>query len=268
MRRTAIMLISALALSGCGQPKLDGSSDEALQKSITKVSESLSGEKKEQFKTDVQLVALSQLDLGRMLKGETNATTARMNMLSVLDGKTADEVAAEARRIIEEREARERTQAIAEINDLTEKNKKSEAAKSQLAKFTVVKSRFYLQEEKYSYNPKPYIELTVRNDTDKAISRAYFKGTIASPGRSVPWFVDDFNYEISGGLEPGETADWVLSPNMFSDWAKVRATDDAVFTVEVTRLDGADKKALYDATGLNEREQKRLQELKTKYAGG
>ncbi len=32
MRRTAVLLISALALSGCGEPKLDGSSDEALQK--------------------------------------------------------------------------------------------------------------------------------------------------------------------------------------------------------------------------------------------
>ncbi|WP_327203940.1 DUF6694 family lipoprotein [Pseudomonas amygdali] len=50
MRRTAIMFISALALSGCGQPKLDGSSDEALQKSITKVSESLSGEKRSNLK--------------------------------------------------------------------------------------------------------------------------------------------------------------------------------------------------------------------------
>ncbi|WP_256898329.1 DUF6694 family lipoprotein [Pseudomonas syringae] len=268
MRRTAVLLISALALSGCGQPKLDASSDEALQKSITKVSDSLSGEKKEQFKSNVQLVALSQLDMGRVLKGESNGTTAKMNMLSVLDGKTADDVAAEAKRIVEERQARERTQANLEINDLTEKQKNSEAAKAQLSKFTVVKSIFYLREEKYSTTPKPIIELMVKNDTGKAISHAYFRGTVASPGRSVPWYVGDFNYAISGGLESGETAIWVMAPTVYSDWAKIRATNDAVFTVEVLRVDSPDNAPLYDATGLTEREQKRLQELKSKYAGG
>ncbi|WP_122605172.1 DUF6694 family lipoprotein [Pseudomonas viridiflava] len=268
MRRTAVLLVSALALVACGQPKLDGSSEEALKKSIAKVSESLSGDKKEQFKSNVQLVAISQVDLGGIFKGEANAATTSIKMLSALDGKTADDVASEAKRIIDERAVRQREQAIAEIKDLTEKLSKSEAAKSQLVKFAVVKSRFYLREDKYSYRPQPIIELVVRNDTDKAVSRAYFKGTLASPGRAVPWLVDDFNYEISGGLEPGETAAWNLSPNMFGEWGKVRASDDAVFTVEVIRLDGADKAAIYDATGLTEREQKRLGELKSKYAGG
>ncbi|WP_304627447.1 DUF6694 family lipoprotein [Pseudomonas congelans] len=267
MRRTAVLLISALALSGCGQPKLDGSSDEALQKSIIKVSDSLSGEKKEQFKYNVQFVALSQLNMTRVLKGEINGTTAKMNMLSVLDGKTADDVAAEAQRILDEQKASEREQAIAEIKELTEKQKKSDAAKAQLSKFTVVKSVFYLTKEKYSEFAKPIIELTVKNDTGKAISNAYFRGAVASPGRSVPWYVGDFNYAISGGLESGETATWVMAPPVYSDWAKIRATGDAFFNVEVLRVDGSDNTPLYDATGLTESERKRLQDLKSKYAG-
>ena len=46
-------------------------------------------------------------------------------------------------------------------------------------------------------------------------------------------------------LEPGESADWNLAPNMFSDWGKVEELDDMVFTVTTTRLDGADGEALF-----------------------
>jgi len=35
------------------------------------------------------------------------------------------------------------------------------------------------------------IELTVRNGTGHPISRAYFEGTLSSPGRSIPWYKDN-----------------------------------------------------------------------------
>ena len=109
------------------------------------------------------------------------------------------------------------------------------------------------------------IELTVKNGTSHAVSRAYFKGTIASPNRSVPWLQDTFNYLISGGLEPGEEASWSLAPNMFSDWGKVEAPSDAIFTTTVERLDGADGEALYSTIEFGEIEEERLSELKEKY---
>ena len=96
-----------------------------------------------------------------------------------------------------------------------------------------------MREKEYMGN-QPIIELTVENRTGQAISRAYFEGTLASPNRSVPWHKDTFNYSISGGLEPGEKAAWSLAPNMFSGWGKIEAPADAVFTVTVERLDGAD----------------------------
>lgn len=267
MRRTAVLVLSVLALSGCGEPKLDGSSDEALKKSVAKVAESLPDEKRGQFSEDLKVIAMSQINLAGVLKGESNVETTQQTMRITLDGKTAGAVAAEAQKIRLEREARQREQALLEIKELLDKKAIAETAKQQLAKFSVSKSRFYLREEKYSSRPKPVIEISVLNSTDQAISRAYFKGTIASPGRSVPWFSDEFNYEISGGLEPGEKASWTLLPNMFSEWGKVNAPDDAIFTVEVYRLDGADKEALYDASGLSERELKRLSDLQAKYAG-
>ncbi|MFW6054222.1 MAG: hypothetical protein ACOC9J_05360 [Persicimonas sp.] len=105
------------------------------------------------------------------------------------------------------------------------------------------------------------IELKVTNNTDEAISRAYFKGTYATPSRSVPWLEETFNYSISGGLEPGESATWSLAPNTYSEWGSLEERDDAVFTVEVTRLDGADGEALYEI-GFDEDDAKKLDKLK------
>ena len=64
-----------------------------------------------------------------------------------------------------------------------------------------------------SYSYKPIIELTVRNNTGHPVSRAYFEGVLSTPGRSVPWIKDSFNYQISGGLEPNEESTWRLAPN-------------------------------------------------------
>ena len=128
------------------------------------------------------------------------------------------------------------------------------------------KSRFYQKAQAYGLGNQPIIEITVNNGTGSAVARAYFKGTIASPGRSVPWLVESFNYSISGGLEPGETQSWSLAPNQFSDWGKVEAPKDAIFTVTVERLDGADGKPLFDAGAFTERDAIRLTTLQEKYA--
>jgi hypothetical protein len=147
---------------------------------------------------------------------------------------------------------------------LETKRAKSESAREQLKKFKVVRSRFYKREQEFM-GKQPIIELTVKNGTDQAVSRAYFEGTLASPDRSVPWHKDTFNYDISGGLEPGEEATWKLAPNMFSDWGKVDAPPDAVFTVTVERIDGADGEAVYSTREFDESDRKRLAELKKKY---
>jgi hypothetical protein len=92
------------------------------------------------------------------------------------------------------------------------------------------------------------------------VKRAHFVATLASPGRSVPWLKDDFSYEISGGLEPGESAEWHLAPNMFSDWGKVDAPADAVLTVQTVKLEGANGEILDGS--FSDEDQKRLDALK------
>lgn len=263
--RLWVICASAAILAGCGEPKLDGSSEQAMKQSVEKVSSKLEPGKQAEFKEALQVVAFSQMNLGALMNGEQTPEGVAGKMYSELDGKTANEVIAKAAAIKAERAAREKEQALKEIAELESLATKAEEAKAQLATFEVSRSRFYMREKEYSYRKEPIIEMTVRNGTQHPISRAYFKGTISSPGRSIPWLVEDFNYTIAGGLEPGEAQEWGLAPNMFSDWGKVNAPEDALFTVEVVRLDGPDGKALFDASGLTDNQLARLEKLKAQY---
>ena len=64
---------------------------------------------------------------------------------------------------------------------------------------------------------------------------------------------------------PGEEATWSLAPNMFSGWGKVEPPADAIFTVTVEQLDGADDKPIYSTRDFDAHDSKRLSDLKVKY---
>ena len=266
MKRIVFLGAVIALLAGCGEKKLDGSSEETFKKSISDVTETLPEGKRDQFKQDVVLLSMNGIDLAGVMSGKQSPEMVLDNARQELNGKTAGQIMDQAAAIRVEREKREKEQALVEIQELIAKKNKAEAAKTQLKEFAINKSRFYLEDKKYTSQKKPFIELIVKNGTTQPISRAYFKGTIASPGRSIPWFSDSFNYEIPGGLEPNETAEWLLGPNPYSDWGKVNAPADAVFTVEVYRLDGADKEELYSSEGLSDANQKRLDALQKKYS--
>ena len=116
-----------------------------------------------------------------------------------------------------------------------------------LGKFTVVSAAFRKEPQRFG-RPKSIIEVSVRNGTEYAIARVFFSGVYASPGRSVPWLKDTLNHAIPGGLEPGETAQWSLVPNMFNEWGELEARADAVLSLAVTRLEGPDGAPAFAAT--------------------
>ncbi|WP_372754655.1 DUF6694 family lipoprotein [Labilibaculum sp.] len=264
MKKTILILgIIVIFLSSCAK-KIDGSSEEAMKSSIEEIKNSLDDEKKEKFEESMRLIMFHQLDFGKILQeGGTEETVS--DMKSKIDGQTADEIIAEGEKIQAENERKKEEQAKIEIEELYQKIEQVEKDKVILAKFEVKRSRFYKRKKgTYYVTEEPIIELTVKNGTDKAISRAYFLGTLASPARSVPWIKDDFNYEISGGLEPGEEVTWYLAPNMFSDWGKIDAPKDAVLTIKVKKLDGPNGEELY-ADNFGEDDQERLSELLAAY---
>ncbi|QLR43072.1 hypothetical protein HV346_10465 [Enterobacter sp. RHBSTW-00994] len=259
-----------LLLSGCDKPKVDTSTDESMKTSLQKVKESLPEDKRQAFSDAATTIMMSNVDMKAVMagafsgNGDAIATAQAEKVKAALNGKTGEEIISEAKAIQAERAKKEQQQALQEIAELQQKKTASQTAKASLRNFVVNKSRFFFEKQEFG-GPRPVIELSVENKTTSPVSRAYFKGTIASPGRTIPWLVDTFNYSIPGGLEPGEKANWPLLPNMFSDWGKVQAPEDAVFTVEVVRLDGADGNALFDSGSFSEDDQKRLDMLKSKY---
>jgi len=92
--------------------------------------------------------------------------------------------------------------------ELRERKALYEDKLSKLESFRVLDAKLY--KDKNSFSMGNTIELTVQNDTALPVSRAYFRAVYASPGRSIAWVEDTFNYQIPGGLEPGEKSTWKL----------------------------------------------------------
>lgn len=251
MKKLIAMLVLAVLVTACGDKKVDGSTDDKLKTSLEAIKGSLADEKKKEFEEAVQVLAFSEI--GNIFEAAVNTDGMQRKIKDKLHGKTANEIIAEGNRVIAERKKREREQAIGEIEEtkakiaeLEQKRSDTKKSKEDLRKFKIVRSRFYFH--KSSFMEEAVIELTVKNETKHPISKAYFYGVLSSPGRTVPWVQDSFNYKISGGLEPSEQATWKLSPNMFGEWSKApKDRKDMVLTVTVTRVDGANEKPIYDS---------------------
>lgn len=273
--------ITSLFLTSC-QPTIDASSEESFTASLERMNQSLDEEKKAEFAEAMGVVLLGGFDFGKAMQaafrgeaydGNAAADSIRMS----LDGLNADQIIAKAESIVAEREAKaaameaereakKKAEAVEELADLRKKKADAEEAKLQLARFAVSNARFYKKRQsEYIKMEQPIIEMTVTNGTEIAVSRAYFTGTLQSPGRSVPWLKEDFNYSISGGLEPSESDSWSLAPNMFGEWGEVDAPSDAVLTIEAIRLDGPDGESAFDASGFTERNAQRMEEILTEY---
>lgn len=276
MMRTIVIsaVLPLVAASTCtAQPTLDGSSEDAMSASIETVRASLPTDSlRTAFDTAVVIVAMQDVDLGALFGQALVGVTPDPDRFAReardrLAGLTGAQVLSLADSITAERAAEQRRQAEAEIEELLQQKADAEAARTQLSRFVVERSRLRVQEG--FIRPEIAIDLTVRNGLEAAVSRAYFRGTYQTPGRSVPWVQDSFNYEIPGGIEPGESASWALQPNMFGAWAKAAdAPRDAVLTVEVYRLDGADGEALFGGATWDEDDEERLRALQEAIARG
>lgn len=271
MKKIYLICTVFLALQyGCSDPRIDATSMEAMEESAKKIEAQLPEDEKERFRESLASLTAERV-IGKAfamsLQGADDSEIEKSVMESVkdLNGLTAQEIIDKADRTLAERRKREFQQIEREIAELLERKRLASEAEEMLAGFEVQNSSFYFRES--SFTTQPIIELWVKNNTGHAVSRVYFEGTLATPGRSVPWLEDDFNYSISGGLEPGEDATWKLAPNQFGEWGRApKDRKDMVLTVKVTRIDGADGEALYDAMFSND-EIDRLSELQSLLKG-
>ncbi len=273
----ATITLVCLLAAGCGRnPRIDSSSDEAFKKSIQAAKDALPESQRQEFEGAVMVVAMEGTNLLALAAAPGGA---ERQMKDRLNGKTGPEILALASKIraeaaekekaakaeqeskLRELRAKQVAQMEKEIAELEAEKVRAAEAIEKLALFKIDRSLFYFSKD--GFMSEPTIELTVTNGTGQAVARAYFRGVLATPGRSVPWVDDTFNYQISGGLEPGESATWKLRPNMFDGWGSApRDRQDMVMTVTVVKLDGANGEAfLHSAFSKNQED--RLAKLKT-----
>lgn len=264
--RCAIPVAVAVFVGACGAPRVDTSSEKRMQQSLSEVRESLPPDRRNEFDAAIQTLSMSQVDFAALFTSGTapDADKIARDMKSALEGKTAEEILEAADRVIAAQKAKERERALAEIAELLKERDATRKAQAELARFEILRSRYY-KERDYFGSMEPRIFLRVRNGTKFPVAQAYFVGRITSPGRSVPWLEEEFNYTIRGGLEPGEEAQWTLAPNQFSDWGTVKPPADAGLEVAVTRLDGPDGEAVLSIQEFTAEDEARLAALQKEY---
>jgi hypothetical protein len=185
------------------------------------------------------------------------------DLASLLHGKTGEEVIAVAARVKAAEEASEREWALGKIQELLAARDACEASRPELRKFEVLRARYSPGND--SAGRKPEFHLRVRNGTQHTVSRVYFEGRMTIPGQPEPWAEDELKYEVEGGLEPGEEAEWRVAPKITSRWTILQPPADVDLVVTPTRLDSPDGQPPLSIREFTEQEAAVLASLQRKY---
>jgi hypothetical protein len=256
-RRLPWLVLAAMALGGCGDPTVDASTDESMKASIERVRASVKQERRDEFENAIKVIAFADVDgLGSLAALSATGGLERA-LKDRINGKSADEIMSEARRIKADSESRKRESQLLELAELG--RKLAGNAPDLLSQFIVERATF--ERDEGAMFRENVIELSVKNGTDRVVSHAFFRAILQTPGRQVPWVDAEFNYEIPGGIESGESAVWRLSPNIFGEWSKA-PTDrvDTLFIVRPVALEGPGGQRVA-SNSLEPREEARLREL-------
>lgn len=100
-KKILVLLVPILLLTGCFDPKVDGSSKEAFEASIKEVKADLNAEEAKKFDNALQVIAMSNVqgigDVFMMVKDPDNFNNF---LMTKVDGMTAKEVIEEADAIV------------------------------------------------------------------------------------------------------------------------------------------------------------------------
>lgn len=265
--RLSALSLSALVLVGCSDPKVDTSSMPAAVVSIEKVRESLPTYKRDEFDTALKIIAMSSFNgIDLFNPQRMNAAEIAESANAYMHGLTGDEIIERADKMLRQRRAREREQALRTLNRLEAKQDSAQRAQEHLAQISIDNARYYISTSPYGAL-EPVIELTVTNGSEHAVAELMLHGVLKSPNREVAWVDETFYYIISGGLAPGESATWSLAPNRFGPWGNDQIPRNAALTLTLLGVNNSEGEPLWDAPALTDNEAERLEELRAEYGG-
>jgi hypothetical protein len=145
------------------------------------------------------------------------------------------------------------------IQALQDLQAKSTASIRTLNAIQVYDSKYHWKSNGFSL--EPLISFSISNYTAIPIRRIFLDAVLSSPGRTVPWVKESFNYEFPGGLEPGEVQYLNLDPGYSGNWRHqdLKTVKDALLTLTVRDAEDADGQRI--RVEFSEDDQKRLNVL-------
>ena len=244
--KRALRMLMALALAGllagCGKPRLDASSPAAWSDSVAEVRGSVSGATQRQFD-----VALADLAPG--------------GLSPELDGLRADDVIALAQQRRGAGAAATREQRERRIAELSAREALAKAGAARVAAFRVSAPRFY-REAGPDGTARPFVRFMMDNGAAFTVDRLALSAQLTGAGRDTPWLDQVFEFDVFGGLAPGQGREALLPPGPGTDWARTDAPDGV--TLRLTVLAAREKNGnwVYSAASFPPADQRELRELR------
>lgn len=210
--------------------KIDSTSYDTYQESIVAIYNSLAGNEQILFGKAAAYYR-SLFDWGFQAGKDDPEILNRTNeILKSFNGKTSDDLIdtyiVVVQRNLEMAEA-ERTEAAKLVENAGRMN-------AELNKFEITAVYFYFDE--FDGNEVPMIYLLVKNNSPHTVSHLYFNAKVSSKGRIIPWFEEEFNFGVPGGVKPDEVGEWDLMTDAAAGWDAIPKRDDLEIKLDLVKF--------------------------------
>lgn len=252
---------------GCGDKKVDTSSDKALKQSIEDIRQSLSSDKLKEFNEALPILMFKDFEPKNVfLKQDIFVDLELSKAKANLADKTADEIIAESKIIKKDRIIKRKEELKEKINVLEEKKQKTKDFEDELtSKIKVSDISFNLSNN--SEYSKGNISFNLSNNMDFTISRVEFELKFISPNRDVPWSTVTLYKSISGGIMPNEKTN--IETYIFTSDIRGNKLDnlplDAIPVVSITSIYNSSNKKIKEQDSFSNWDESQLERLKKEY---
>lgn len=226
------------------KPRIDISSEEKMTESTERLINSLNDKQKTKYEQAVRFIAFDGLTFNDLMS--TDETIKKIK--NKFKNKSYDDLIYDARKIVKK-----------QIKTLESERAASASARKSLEAIDV--QRTTITTDSSGFLPKRILYMMVKNNTGSTLSTVGFNIKTFAPGREVPYLNDDFKYEIPGGIQAGETLEWQLEPNTFSNDEWNRDVPNGIIQIKAIFCADVNGNLLYQDTWTAEKD-KLMQTLK------
>lgn len=225
-RRGFFAALLVLVVQGCGPLTLDTSSTDTLDRTARKMRKPMAATESAVF--DEALFYLAGTPwLGKQEDGPSLGER-EIDLLTPLDGRTADGIVVEARR-------RRMLEVRSAVTELESRRETTRAARRDLREFRFSEAKVYKRNR--DFLDWPVIEFRIDNNTNHMVSMVHFRAVLLKKGDHNPWLVEEFDLVFFDGLAPGEHGRWRIDPKQQEWIALVDPHPDLEFALEAHRLE-------------------------------